>query len=325
MPNSHDRFFKEALTRVETAQDLARHYLPAEVVARLDLESMALVKDSWVDPELREHFADVLYRLKWRDPAITSSVYLFLLFEHKSQPEKGTAVQLLQYMAQHWQAHLKSESLPLPFILPLVLYHGESEWRIPQTFESLFGEIPAELQIYVPHFSYELLDISLHSDRKIVGGTLVRATLSLLHSIYAPDLAARLPEILKALATRDADAIELVKTFLRYVTEASPLDQAEVALAVNASLQAKVSDLMPTLAEKWVEQGVEQGKRSALLSMLMKQANRKFGAMDAMSISQLESLPTSDMEQLGEIILDLTSLSELRDWIRMRLHAAGSP
>lgn len=320
MPNPHDRFVKEALTRLETAQDLARNYLPAEVVARLDLDSMELVKDSWVDAELREHFADVLYQLNWRDPGIGTSAFLYLLFEHKSQPEKNIAVQLLQYMAQQWQAHLKSESLPLPFILPLVLYHGESEWRVPHTFESLFGEIPPELQVYVPHFSYELLDISLHSDREIVGGTLVRATLSLLHSIYAPDLAARLPEILKALATRDADAIELVKTFLRYVTEASPLDQAEVALAVNASLQAKVSDLMPTLAEKWVE----QGKRSALLSMLMKQANRKFGAMDAMSISQLESLPTSDVEQLGEIILDLTSLTDLRDWITMRLHTGSS-
>lgn len=89
MPNSHDRFFKEALTRGETAQDLARHYLPMQVVEQLDLDSMEVVKDSWVDPELQEHFADVLYQLKWRDPGITSSVYLFLLFEHKSQPEKA--------------------------------------------------------------------------------------------------------------------------------------------------------------------------------------------------------------------------------------------
>lgn len=49
--NPHDAYFKDLLTRVEAAQEIARLYLPAEIVKHLDLESMELVKDTWTDPD----------------------------------------------------------------------------------------------------------------------------------------------------------------------------------------------------------------------------------------------------------------------------------
>lgn len=91
--NPHDRLFKEVLTRVDAAQDVARHYLPPAIVQQLNLETMELVKDSWVDPELQEYFADVLYRLEWLQPEGGGEVYLFILFEHKSYPDDRASFQ----------------------------------------------------------------------------------------------------------------------------------------------------------------------------------------------------------------------------------------
>ncbi len=41
IPNPHDRLFKELLTRVDAAQDVARNYLPQDIVRLLDLYNIA--------------------------------------------------------------------------------------------------------------------------------------------------------------------------------------------------------------------------------------------------------------------------------------------
>ncbi|MEW6220673.1 MAG: Rpn family recombination-promoting nuclease/putative transposase [Thermodesulfobacteriota bacterium] len=61
--NPHDRFVKEVLGRPDTARDFLANYLPPAVVACLDLSSLDVVKDSFVDPQLAEHLSDLLYQL----------------------------------------------------------------------------------------------------------------------------------------------------------------------------------------------------------------------------------------------------------------------
>lgn len=61
LSNPHDHFFKWMVLRPEAARDLVLNYLPPEVVATLNPDSLTLRKDSFVDEELREHFSDLLY------------------------------------------------------------------------------------------------------------------------------------------------------------------------------------------------------------------------------------------------------------------------
>ncbi len=328
IPNPHDGLFKELLSRVDAAQDIARNYLPPTIVQRLDLQSMELVKDSWVDEELRQHFADVLYRLKWLNPdGSVGDVYLFVLFEHKSQPDAETPFQLLRYMVQQWHSHLKTGSLPLPFIIPLVMYHGEAKWNHPQTFECLFGDIPADMRGYVPQFSYELLDLSLHSKRQIVGDALVRSTFSLMQSVFAANLDERLPEILKTLATIRPAELRLLEVMLRYVSVTGSLSESDLSAAVKAAFPLQASELMPTLAETWMERGMERGMEKGMekgvhsgqLSVIVRQLTVKFGdAIDSAVQTDLGELSTADLSQLSEDLLKLTTVDELRQWLARR-------
>ena len=59
--NPHDRFFKDVLSRREAARDFVLYYLPADLAALLDVESLVVSKDSFVDKDLREHFSDIIY------------------------------------------------------------------------------------------------------------------------------------------------------------------------------------------------------------------------------------------------------------------------
>lgn len=328
IPNPHDGLFKELLSRVDAAQDIARNYLPPTLVQRLDLGSMELVKDSWVDEELRQHFADVLYRLKWLNPdGSAGDVFLFILFEHKSQPDAETAFQLLRYMVQQWHSHLKTGSLPLPFIIPLVMYHGEAKWNYPQTFESLFGEIPSDMRGYVPRFSYELLDLSLHSKRQIVGDALVRSTFSLMQSVFAANLDERMPEILETLATIRPAELRLLEMMLRYVSVTGSLSESDLSAAVQAAFPLQASELMPTLAETWMqkgiekgmEKGMEKGAHSGQLSLIIRQLTIKFGpAIDAAVQTEVGMLSTANLDQLGEDLLSLKTVDELHQWLARR-------
>lgn len=92
--NPHDSLFKAVWSRPEVARSFVRHYLPAEVVATLRLDTLELVRDAFVDERLKAHYSELLYRLQGRDGCLT---HIHVLLEHKSIPERDTAFQLLRY------------------------------------------------------------------------------------------------------------------------------------------------------------------------------------------------------------------------------------
>ena len=81
--NVHDRIFKEMFSRKDGARDFFANYLPEDILKRLDLERIEIVKDSFIEKELREYFSDILYTVYLSD----SPAYLYMLFEHKSYPD----------------------------------------------------------------------------------------------------------------------------------------------------------------------------------------------------------------------------------------------
>jgi hypothetical protein len=78
--NPHDRFFKDVFSRREMAQDFLQHYLPAKVVELLDLSGLEISKDSFIDPNLREHFSDLLYKVPLQE---RGELYIYTQHGHK--------------------------------------------------------------------------------------------------------------------------------------------------------------------------------------------------------------------------------------------------
>ncbi len=92
IPIPHDRFFRESFGRREIAQDFLSHQLPEDLLAGIDLETLAIGKDSYISKELRTSYSDLVYTVGYRG----GELKIYLLFEHKSQPEHWTALQLLR-------------------------------------------------------------------------------------------------------------------------------------------------------------------------------------------------------------------------------------
>ena len=120
----HDQYFRLSFGQPEAAAELVRHYLPAEVVAQFDLTSLERRAGSFVDEELRDQQADLLFRTPLREGG---EAHIYLLLEHKSSRDRLVAFQLLRYCVRIWeQDRRERQTQALRPIVPLVVYNGQA-------------------------------------------------------------------------------------------------------------------------------------------------------------------------------------------------------
>ena len=162
--NPHDRFFRDSFTRPEIVRDYLQEYLPLDVNALLNLDTLTLQDGSFIDEAMQEHQTDLLYQVQLGGG---ESAYIYFLFEHKSYPDPLVPLQLLRYLVRFWERQLKEDEALAP-VIPLVIYHGEKPWQVPTQFLSLV-EVPVELRRYLPEFQYHLSDFSHLSEEEIRG------------------------------------------------------------------------------------------------------------------------------------------------------------
>lgn len=119
--HAHDRFFRESMQNIDIARQLSFLTLPSDVRNLIDWETLEIVKEVWLDDNLREHRSDVIYRVK----ALRNEQWVYLLFEHKSAPDKKIHFQLLRYMLEIRDQHEKQNRTGglSPEIIPIVICH----------------------------------------------------------------------------------------------------------------------------------------------------------------------------------------------------------
>jgi len=179
LPTPHNNFFHYALSHAKAAGDLIQTHLPASLVQLLDLNSLELQKDSFIDEDLRQSFSDLLYSVRLGEPTgepIEGQIYL--LFEHKSHSDPMTCFQLLRYIVRIWEQRLRNGQSLCP-VFPLVIYHGQKEWSASRSLEELIGG-PREVFEYGVRMSYPVLDIARIPDESLATDPFLQSVLGLL-------------------------------------------------------------------------------------------------------------------------------------------------
>jgi predicted transposase/invertase (TIGR01784 family) len=78
--NPHDKMIKEVLSNRETAATIFQNNLPDKVLGLMDLSTLEICKDSFIEKELSDYYSDMLYKVMLSG----TPGYLYILFEHKS-------------------------------------------------------------------------------------------------------------------------------------------------------------------------------------------------------------------------------------------------
>ncbi|GAB6160974.1 Rpn family recombination-promoting nuclease/putative transposase [Desulfothermus naphthae] len=317
--NPHDAFVKEVFSHKEQAEDFLRNYLPQDICRLIDFDSLSLVKDSFVDEDLKEHFSDLLYEVQLS----SRPGFIYLLFEHKSTPQRFTGLQLLRYMVKIWDLYLKQHHEPiLPVIIPLVIYNGHRRWTIKTNFSYLFGEIEKELNKYIPEFNYLLYDLSTLSDEKIKGRVILKATLMALKYLTTPEPGKHLKGIFslfKELGESNTP-LQYLETLLRYIASASDkIEEKDITEAIKQI--GKEADIMPTLAEKWIEQGEQQGMIKGMVldaqEMVLEALIERFGLIKPDLSVKIKGIVNREvLKSLLKLAIRVDSLSEFEEKLK---------
>lgn len=318
--NSHDQFFKEIFGQPDIAADFVANYLPSEVVAELDLSALELVKDSFVDARLQEHFSDLLYRIKLRNAK--TEAFLFFLFEHKSAPDKWTALQILRYQLEFWEREKRAGAKKLAPIFPIVFYHGKPQWKIPVNFSSLIDFHEQEyLKPFVPEYKYFLCDLSVLPEPQIIGSAFLKTTLLLMKNIRQKDLQQNLKRFWGALKNTSGERLtRFLVASTTYIASANKFVSADETMAtIEKEFPLNEGAVMAALAKDWmqkgIEKGIEQGRLQEAIKTALRLLHRRVGILPATQVEQLRTLPLEQLEQLSEDLLDFTSAVDLNNWL----------
>jgi predicted transposase YdaD len=176
--NPHDKVFREVYSNKENAWSLLADKLPDKVLKLVDLNTLEISKDSFIEKELADYYSDILYKVNLTDG---SQGFIYVLFEHKSYYDKFVHLQLLEYMVKIWRLYIKQhkgETSKLPIVIPLLICHGRKGW--PEDTERLISLLSGpveEIAGYIPDFGFELYDLLRYSDDQIKGTIMSRMIL----------------------------------------------------------------------------------------------------------------------------------------------------
>jgi hypothetical protein len=307
----HDKLFKEAFGNPHNAAAEIRSVAPPALVAHMDFASLTPLPGTFRDAALADSSSDLLFSL--RIAGRESLVYV--LFEHKSAPDRWVPFQLLRYMVRIWercrQDNPKLEHLPP--IVPLVVHHNDTGWSAGTSFSDIVDPVidaVPDLARLIPHFEFLLDDIGRASDEEIRARAL--NAFGVLALLFLRD--ARTPRRFSTAFTRWADllrelerapdwprALMVLFGYLSMVLNESAWP--EVQRAAQSILPETKETLMATMAEKWQQ----DGRRD----LLIKQLETKFGKVDEQALRRLDAADEHALTRYAQRILTATALDEV--------------
>ena len=256
--NVHDKFFKETFSRIDVASNFLEELLDEKFVKKLNLNTLTMDSNSFVDEELEEHFADILYTCEYGDK---SKVRIALLYEHKSYKEDYPHWQLNQYMLNVWKSGFKqNKEKPIP-VIPIILYHGKEKW-VYQSMTSYFENLDEDLKKYIPDFEYHLINLNNIQDKQITNFKNKFLSISALlfkhsrYKKYVKKIENNLVELLK-LVDNQANNFFTTSVVL-YIQNTDDLTFLEL-ITIFTKVSTNLNNSVMTTAEQLISQGFNQG------------------------------------------------------------------
>jgi len=313
LPTPHNNLFHLTMTHLPNARSLIETNFPPEVLHTIDLDSLQFEKRDFVDAKLREKQSDLLLsaRLVETDGSGDNgarSVFVYFLFEHKSKPEPLTVLQLLSYIVRFWETQARNGQ-PLSPILPLVVYHGETEWTLARRIEELV-QCPAVMSDFQVRFGFPLLDLTRMSDEEIRGVPILQCVLHLLKYGRGPELSQHYAEILRILASVRSEQnvrtwLEAFGIYVMGVNRFMSLEEMDRIVQSVFPTQIERGSIADRLIKQGEEKGREEGREEGVEKGLIIGKVQTLQELIGDQVSPIEKLLELDIPRLEQMLFGL--------------------
>ena len=313
----HDGLFHLAFSVPRHAASELQNLLPPELVARIKWDKLRRASDKYSDARLTARYADILFEVEIDDEA----AFIYVLFEHKSEPEKWTLLQLLEYMVRIWRMYLREQADKpvhrLPIILPVVLHHGESGWTAPRRFLEYFGPVQEVLRPFIPDFGIFLDDVGKVSPDKLLARRLTpEAKLVLLCLLLG-----RTPKRFLAVLERRPGSLRgtwsgtegplVIGGLSVYIERVGGVPQEETIMAPQRILNLSPAEEIIFAREIRARRAEERGKLEEALALVSKLLTHRFGPLSTEVTTHLRAATLTELEEMGVRVLSAATLEEV--------------
>ena len=254
----HDRLFRAVFSDASEAAGLLQNALPDPLRHGFDWTTLSRREGTFIDEELRQSEADLLYQIQHLETGEPMSVYVLL--EHQSSPERLMRLRLLRYCCRIWEADLRSDTdrHGLRPIIPVVFYQGSRGWAYSTEFADLFPEA-VRAWPWVPRFAHVLLDQTVLGPDAVVGGVRGRIARLLLMAAFgqeAPEALRLAAGLASSLEGRGAD----LDLFLSYLTRTQEREGVDTFKDAMQDHGIDIGGKLMTYAQELLAEGRAEGQ-----------------------------------------------------------------
>jgi predicted transposase/invertase (TIGR01784 family) len=157
----HDALLKKVMENPIAAAEFLDEYLPVEFKQQLDLSTVQMEKESFVEKNLTRQLSDIVLSVKTKD---NEQAFVYALIENQSTPDYWISFRLWKYALLLAERHMKGKD-KLPLICPIVLYNGSKKYNAPRNLWELFTDPAMSKKLLAG--DYRLIDLQAMSDDDI--------------------------------------------------------------------------------------------------------------------------------------------------------------
>ncbi|HGJ5880386.1 MAG TPA: Rpn family recombination-promoting nuclease/putative transposase [Arsenophonus nasoniae] len=263
-PTPHDAVFKQFLSEKETAKDFFDIWLPDEIKALCDLDSLKVESGSFVDSEMKNYQSDILYSVSTKK----GSGYIYVLIEHQSTPDKLIAWRLMRYSMSAMHKHLEAGHKQLPLVFPILFYCGE---QTPHPYSThwldCFEDRKLAESIYTNPF--KLADVTKLDDGEIMQHKRMALLELIQKHIRRRDMTELLDSIVKLLSYNYYTDNQVITMFNYLIQEGNAHKPMEFITEIAKQSEKHEGALM-TIAQQIEEIGIQKGLQRGIQEGMQK-------------------------------------------------------
>ncbi|BAY88957.1 MULTISPECIES: DUF4351 domain-containing protein [unclassified Tolypothrix] len=289
----HDRLFKELISTFFL--EFLELFFP-QVMAYLEPESLKFLdKEVFTDVTAGEQYeADLVAQIRFRE----QETFFLVHIENQSYPQADFGRRMFRYFARLFEKH----ALP---VYPIVIFSYDTP-RTPQT--NIYRvEFPDKT---VLEFNYGVVQLNQLNWRDFLQQENPVASALMAKMNIAPSERPRVKsECLRLLATLRLDParMKMISGFVDTYLKLNAAEQ-EIFKTEIAKFEPVKQEVVMEIVTSWQLEGKQE--------IIIRQLNRKVGAITPKLQEKILELPNTQLEDLGEALLDFNSQEDLVNWLQ---------
>jgi predicted transposase/invertase (TIGR01784 family) len=269
---NHDSFLKKALENPMIAQSFFNQHLPEEVKRAVDLQSLKLEKESFIEDNLKKKISDILFSIDFKG----AKGYFYILLEHQSTVDHFMTQRLFNYMNGIWQRHRldNPKSKQLPLIYPIIFYNGSKKYTAPRSFFDLFHD--KEMARKFLNDPVNVINVNEVSDsefKEYPEAGIIEFFMKKHHERDVLRLFEEVKEIWDSLEFITVEQKESLMTIILWYNVSkieNNKDKHKIIDFVNYCLNVEGDKIMGSITTEWLREGYQKGIQQGIHDGLQK-------------------------------------------------------